>query len=188
MAFATPPAPRQVNSDIMPENIPPGPATMPRLAPRRSLRMVRPHRPTPLPLALASCPSPRSLHINQNSGPGETSIRRRPVVLPSITPVGSDREYDGGDSSYSTSPLASDNNNFRNMGNVSETSAGVGSGRGQFSLRVPRTPRYARSGRAREEPPSPTPRLRTVSARREPCSMDLQQYLEERLREGETTL
>ena len=135
------------------------PATVPRLAPRHtSTTMRRQHKPQPLAL---STPLTQRTQQEQEFRGGRqltrsTAVTVPPSVPPSVTPLGSDREYDGGDSSYSTSPLGSEAN-----------------AKMRRRLRtipfVPRMPAYlqATSGRRAAEapPPSPTPRYGTLSFR-----------------------
>ncbi|CAK7210436.1 hypothetical protein SBRCBS47491_000783 [Sporothrix bragantina] len=167
MGFATPlPASKRSdeNIDVFSETpTATGPATLPRLAKRHtSTVMHRRHKPQPLPLSTPQ--TKRAFHMQGHNGSPtapKSSARfpsqpiGRVAVPPSITPVGSDREYDGGDSSYSTSPLGS------------ETNAKM-----KRRLRtipfVPRIPTYllASSGkRVVDPPPSPTPKHSNMSFR-----------------------
>lgn len=101
----------------------PTPATLPRPKLRHSSRTLhRSQKPKPLELAASHfrvrpdaggsgggedgrAPDPQSTLL---PGPRkQVSGAARPL---SVTPAGSDRDYDGGDSSYSTSPLGSETN------------------------------------------------------------------------------
>lgn len=86
----------------------------------------RPNKPKPLALSMSNLhPHHHGVDDHRDRDPDYfqsaaqlAAHRRKPVsnsastgalpFVPSVTPVGSDREYDGGGSSYSTSPLGSD--------------------------------------------------------------------------------
>lgn len=153
MVFATPqPAPArndEIVADVFVDN-PPAPATLSRLAARHASFMNhRPNKPKPLALSTSHLqPGPGGGGDGGDDSDAESlrsasqpvTHRRKPVggastvvvpIPPSVTPVGSDRGYDGGGSSYSTSPLGSEAN-----------------ARIRARMRVPfvpRTPKYLRT-------------------------------------------
>ncbi|KJR83561.1 uncharacterized protein SPSK_04356 [Sporothrix schenckii 1099-18] len=128
------PVKNQENANVFVDH-PTGPAPLPRLATRHSTSFTN-HRPNkPKPLALKT--THLQPHPDDDNGDGghvdghrvrhddqphqlpsqSAALRRKPVssastgaipIAVSVTPVGSDREYDGGGSSYSTSPLGSE--------------------------------------------------------------------------------
>ena len=163
------------------------PATIPRAAAagaRPGQWMQRANRPKPLSLSSFTLGrGPSREHVR-----GSVRSMRVHPTIPAVTPVGSDREYDAGGSSYSTSPIGSETNYYtyhggshRNyaLGLRSETSeAGTDGLRGPRSLwhsaprTVPRIPKNAAHSAApignegdegdEGDPPSPTPRARSL--------------------------
>ncbi|CAK7203692.1 hypothetical protein SEUCBS139899_006435 [Sporothrix eucalyptigena] len=190
MAFVTPPpvpTRQQEKLDTFVDSpVASVPATLPRLAPRQTSMMLR-RLNKPQPLALSTSHLRRTQQEEGYSGspkaPRSSSmpVGRKPIgggaIPPSVTSVSSDREYDGGDSSYSTSPLAS------------EANAKI-----RRRMRtIPLAPRMSRHLRTTspavdntvEEPPSPTPRhskmsfREHVSAKKEEGS--LEQFLQDHI-------
>ncbi|EPE05184.1 hypothetical protein F503_03789 [Ophiostoma piceae UAMH 11346] len=182
--FATPSSERHMSVDTgsgaRDPPMPLRPATVPRMAAagaHASQRMQRANRPKPLSLSSSTF----------GRGPSRENVRgsvrnmRVNHTIPSVTPVGSDREYDAGGSSYSTSPIGSETNytyhsgSHRNyaLGLRSETSeAGTDGPRGPRSLwhsaprTMPKMPKNVANNVAsmgdEDGPPSPTPRARSL--------------------------
>ncbi|OAA65345.1 hypothetical protein SPI_02132 [Niveomyces insectorum RCEF 264] len=161
--LVAPPAVRQASVNVMP-NMPAAPVIVPRLSTQQSATMLRQNRPGPLPL--------RSSRSFRQERAFSLHVNKRPS-FPYVVHVSSDREYDGGGSSYSTSPLASEDGYSSEQ--ASEVSSSAASG---FVQRVPSYVRWSSEsdseqdhhrsrGERRQstaEPPSfPTPKARTTS-------------------------
>ncbi|CAK7563506.1 MAG: hypothetical protein SEPTF4163_001375 [Sporothrix epigloea] len=165
MAFATPPpAPKKSFEDMnvfTNNNNVPTMATGSRLAPRReSTGMHRLRKPKSLVLSM---PQARRAQQEKGYNGSPTGPKASAMSFPldtvggahSVMSQGSDHEYDGGDSSYSTSPLGSETDakmrrRFRMMSSVHS---------------IPAYLQQSYDGAANEVPLSPTQRHKTLSFR-----------------------